>query len=171
VIATSYRPINRTYWTRAQNGLIITAYSRLRTSRWRCQCTASAEPLQVATPPIASSDGRNPSRNDSLFKRRARCGRCLPHLRSRVWLTHKERWTSLGLKRSWERSIWVRLPFNRRSYSRIPPRSYPKSRCAPSIVRENISAISSNMLSVGWSPVRRRFENRFFVTSSRRSKA
>jgi len=47
--------------------------------------------------------------------------------------------------------------------SKEPVRAFDRQR--------NISAISSNMLSVGWSPVRRRFENRFFVTSSRRSKA
>ena len=76
-----------------------------------------------------------------------------------------------GHKRLWGRSIWVRLPFKRRSYSRIPPRSYPKSRCAPSIVNEKISAIASSMLSVGWFPMRLRLERRCFVTSSRRSKA
>jgi hypothetical protein len=44
VIAENYRPINKTYWTPAQGGLIITAYSRLKNSRWRCQCIAVAEP-------------------------------------------------------------------------------------------------------------------------------
>ncbi len=67
--------------------------------------------------------------------------------------------------------MWVLLPLSCRSYSPIPPRSYPKSRCAPSTVNENLSAISSKTLSVGWSLVRRRFESKFFVKSSRRSAA